>query len=120
MSTFDLDGVHHVVFVCMGADCRDAGAADVLAELKAARKELGLKGKVHIVRTRCTGRCDDGCNVIVVPGTCWYGQVTPRAARRIAEEHLARGLPVMTELAYAEENGRLQRTGRGKRGKPLG
>jgi (2Fe-2S) ferredoxin len=120
MSTYDLDGVQHVVFVCTGSSCREAGAADVLAELKAARKELGLKESVHLVRSRCMGRCDDACNVVVTPGTCWYGEVTPKTARRIAREHLKDGLPVMACLTYGEENGRLQRTGRGKKGKPLG
>jgi (2Fe-2S) ferredoxin len=120
MSTYDLDGVRHVVFVCTGSSCRDAGAADVLAELKAARKELDLKASVHLVRSRCMGRCDDACNVVVTPGTCWYGEVTPKTARRIAREHLKDGLPVMTCLTYGEENDRLQRTGRGKKGKPLG
>jgi (2Fe-2S) ferredoxin len=119
MSTYDLDGVRHVVFVCTGSSCRDAGADAVLAELKAARKELGLRPTVHLVRTRCMGRCDDACNVVVVPGTCWYGEVTPKIARRIAREHLKDGLPVMSCLGFGEENGALQRTGRGRRGKPL-
>jgi (2Fe-2S) ferredoxin len=120
MSTYDLDGGRHVVIVCMGSSCREAGSDDVLAELKAARKELGLRASVHLVRARCLGRCDDACNVMVTPGTCWYGGVTPKTARRIAREHLKDGMPVMACLTYGEEHGRLQRTGRGERGKPLG
>ena len=119
MSTWDLDGVRHVVFVCMGSSCRDAGAEDVLAEFKAARKELHLRGKVHVVRARCMGRCDEGCNVMVAPGMCWYGETTPKLARRIAREHLQAGTPVEEELTYREQDGELRRTGRGKRGKPM-
>jgi (2Fe-2S) ferredoxin len=119
MATYDLEGVRHVVFICMGADCRDAGAEEVLAELKTARKELDLKGTVHLVRTRCMDRCDDACNVVVTPGTCWYGEVSPKAARRIAREHLKDGVPVESCVVYRDADQRLQRTGRGKRGKPL-
>lgn len=119
MATYDLEGVRHVVFVCMGANCRDAGADDVFAELKAARKELDLKGTVHLVRTRCMDRCDDACNVVVTPGTCWYGEVTPKAARRIAREHLKDGVPVESCVVYRDADQRLLRTGRGRRGKPL-
>ena len=119
MSTYDLDGIRHVVFVCTGPSCREAGADDVLAEFKSARKELDLKGMVHLVRTRCMDRCGDSCNVVVTPGTCWYGEVTPKSARRIAREHLKDGVPVEGCLVYRDVEQRLQRTGHGKRGKPL-
>ena len=119
MTTYDLDGIRHVVFVCLGGSCRDAGADEVYAELKSARKELDLKGAVHLVRSRCMDRCDDACNVVVTPGTCWYGQVTPKTARRIAREHLKDGVPVASCVAYREVDQRLQRTGVGKRGKSL-
>jgi (2Fe-2S) ferredoxin len=119
MSTYDLEGVRHVVFVCMGANCRKAGADLVLDELKAARKELDLKSTVHLVRTRCMERCDDACNVVVTPGTCWYGEVTPKGARRIAREHLRDGTPVAGALTYHEDGKLLRGTGRGRPGKPL-
>jgi (2Fe-2S) ferredoxin len=119
MSTHDLEGVRHLVFVCTGARCRDAGADDVLAELKAARKALDLKGSVHLVRSRCMDRCDDACNVVVTPGIWWYGGVTAKAARRIAHEHLKEGAPVEGCVAYRDVDQRLQHRGHGKRGKPL-
>ena len=119
MSTYDLEGIRHVVFVCLGANCRKAGADLVLDELKTARKELDLKATVHLVRTRCMDRCDDACNVIVTPGTCWYGEVTPKLARRIAREHLRDGTPVAGALTYREDGQRLRDTGRGRPGKPL-
>lgn len=119
MSTYDLDGVRHVVFVCMGTNCREAGAELVLDELKTARKELGLKATVHLVRTRCMDRCDDACNVIVAPDTCWYGAVTPKVARRVAREHLRDGTPVASALTYHVDEHRLRDTGRGRPGKPL-
>lgn len=119
MSTYDLEGVRHVVFVCMGANCRKAGADLALDELKAARKELDLKSAVHLVRTRCMDRCDDACNVVVAPGTCWYGGVTPKVARRIAREHLRDGTPVADALCYRLDGQRLRATGRGRPGKPL-
>ena len=116
MSTYDLDGVRHLVFVCLGSDCRDAGAEDALCELKAAKKELGLRERVHVVRTRCMGRCADGPNVIVTPG-CWYGGVTARAARRIAVEHLAATHPVEELRTHVLGDGGISRVA-GKRGKP--
>jgi (2Fe-2S) ferredoxin len=119
MSTYELDGVRHVVFVCMGANCRKAGSDLVLDELKAARKDLDLKASVHLVRTRCMDRCDDACNVVVTPGTCWYGEVTLKVARRIAREHLRDGTPVAGALTYHVDGQRLRGTGRGRPGKPL-
>ena len=118
MSTHDLEGVRHIVFVCMGANCRKAGADLVLDELKAARKALDLKATVHLVRTRCMDRCDDACNVVVTPGTCWYGEVTPKLARRVAREHLRDGTPVAGALTYREEGQCLRGTGMGRPGKP--
>jgi len=35
MATWDLDGVRHLVLVCMGSSCRKRGADGVLAALKA-------------------------------------------------------------------------------------
>lgn len=118
MSTYDLEGIRHVVFVCQGANCRKAGADLVLDELKTARKELDLKATVHVVRTRCMDRCDDACNVIVTPDTCWYGAVTPKLARRIAREHLRDGTPVAGALTYRSDEQGLLPTGRGRPGKP--
>jgi (2Fe-2S) ferredoxin len=45
--------------------------------------------------------------------------VTPKSARRIAREHLKDGVPVEGCLVYRDVEQRLQRTGHGKRGKPL-
>ncbi|HEX5632571.1 MAG TPA: (2Fe-2S) ferredoxin domain-containing protein [Gemmatimonadales bacterium] len=118
MATYDLDGVRHVVFVCLGSDCRKHGADGVLANLKGEIKELGLRGQVHVVRTRCMGRCDDACNVVVTPAGPWYGGVSARSAKRIAREHLRDGVPVAELEAYDIGGAHVRKTGGGKRGKP--
>lgn len=117
MSTYDLDGVQRVVFVCVGSDCRKAGADEVAHELKAEKKAEGLADRVHLIRTRCMGRCDDACNVIVAPELTWYAGVTPKVARRIVREHLRDGTPVPDHQSYVLHDGHLALRGSRKRGR---
>jgi (2Fe-2S) ferredoxin len=85
----------HHVFVCtLGKTCARHGADDVYDMLRDEVKAAGLKGQVRVSRAGCMGQCGHGPMVVVYPQDVWYGRVDRRAARRIAEEHLRRGLPV--------------------------
>jgi (2Fe-2S) ferredoxin len=118
MTTYDLEGTRHLLLVCTGSSCRKEGADGVVSACRAECKERGLRGEVHVVRTRCLGRCDDACNVVVMPDGAWYGGVTAKGARRIVREHLEAGAPVSELVAYDTRGGRLRHVGKGKRGKP--
>jgi (2Fe-2S) ferredoxin len=120
MATWNLDGVRHLVLVCMGSSCRKHGADGVLAAFKAEVKAAGLREEVHLARARCLGRCDDACNVLHATDGCWYGEVTARQARTIVHEHLQGGAPVERLVTYRTQAHRLRATGRGAKGKSKG
>lgn len=53
---------------------------------QAIRDEIAIcqsDAHVHTTRTRCNGRCQDACVVIVYPEGIWYRHVTVEAGREI-------------------------------------
>ena len=48
----------------------------------------GEDTRIHTTRTRCMGRCDDGCIVAVYPEGVWYKAVVPHIAQQIVQDHL--------------------------------
>jgi (2Fe-2S) ferredoxin len=57
----------------------------------AIREQIASKGedtRIHTTRTRCMGRCDDGCIVVVYPEGIWYKAVEPHIAQQIVQDHL--------------------------------
>lgn len=60
----------------------------------------GLDSQIHTTRTRCNGRCDDACVVIVYPEGTWYLTVTPEVAEEIVNLHLLRGEVVNSSASY--------------------
>ncbi|MCU0625993.1 MAG: (2Fe-2S) ferredoxin domain-containing protein [Gemmatimonadaceae bacterium] len=118
MGTRDLTGTRHVVLVCAGDSCHDRGADKVTRELRRAVREAALDTAVHLVRTRCLGRCDEGCTVAVEPDQVWYREVTPKLARRIVHEHLAAGAPIAARASYRAGPDGLEAQPGTKRGKP--
>lgn len=86
--------------MCNGDTCSQRGADDVTLALRRALAEEGLDGAVHTARTRCLGRCDDGCTVVVQPDNIWYREVSAEVARRIVQAHLGRGEPVTAHVSF--------------------
>lgn len=90
------------VFVCTyGKTCSREGGEDAFDELKACAKAAGLKGTVRVNRAGCMNQCGHGPMVVVYPEDVWYAGVDKRGARRIADEHLARGRVVRDYLYVA-------------------
>ncbi|MGF7032490.1 (2Fe-2S) ferredoxin [Paenibacillus mucilaginosus] len=55
----------------------------------AIRDEIARQGAgqwLHTTRTRCNGRCSDGCVVIAYPEGVWYRDVTPETGRQLVRE----------------------------------
>jgi (2Fe-2S) ferredoxin len=48
-----------------------------------AKQQAG--GFIHTTRTKCNGRCDDGCVTIVYPQGDWYGKMTPESGRELVQ-----------------------------------
>jgi (2Fe-2S) ferredoxin len=100
------------VLVCSGSTCKERGSDKVTARFRRAIEEHGLDPEVHTARTRCLGRCDDGCTVVVQPDNIWYREITPSLAERIVEEHLLDDCPVRKQVSFEPKGGELvQRSG---------
>jgi (2Fe-2S) ferredoxin len=100
MTTWDLNGTQRVVLLCNGDSCHDRDADAVTVALRRALKTRHLDPLVHTARTRCLGRCEDGCTVVVMPDMVWYRQVDPDVAMRIVAEHLVEGQPVADHVSF--------------------
>ena len=122
MTTWDLSGTRRLVLSCSGSTCKELDGDKVAARFRRAITELGLDSEVHTARTRCLGRCDDGCTVVVQPDNVWYREVTPSIAERIVEEHLLHDRPVRKYVSFEPQEGALtprsgSRLGKKKKGK---
>lgn len=125
MTTWDLSGTRRLVLLCSGSACKELGSDKVATRLRRLIEEHGLDPEVHTVRTRCLGRCDEGCTVVVQPDNIWYREITPAVAERIVEEHLLHDRPVRKHVSYEPQEGALKprsgtRPGKQKKGKKGG
>ena len=94
-------GYRKQVLVCGGTGCTSSHSGDVISQLEASFKELGIND-VLIVKTGCFGLCALGPIVIVYPEGAFYSQMTPEHAKTVAERHLVKGGEVVKELLYAD------------------
>ncbi len=107
MTTWNLEGSERLVLLCNGDSCSERGADAVTLTLRRALAAAGLDPLVHTARTRCLGRCDDGCTVVVQPDNVWYREVTPEVAAVIVAQHLTGGAPVDDVVSFRPESGQL-------------
>lgn len=84
----------YYVQVCFGKHCTPAGARATLWAMEDEIAAQGLAERVTVVPSSCRNRCDFGPSVDVLPDMTHYAYVDAAAARRIAREHLAGGVPV--------------------------
>jgi (2Fe-2S) ferredoxin len=107
MTTWNLAGSERLVLLCNGDTCSERGADEVTVALRRALAASGLDPIVHTARTRCLGRCDDGCTVVVQPDNVWYRNVSPHVAEAIVSSHLERGAPVASHVSFVPQAGQL-------------
>lgn len=100
MATWDLTQTKHHVLLCNGGSCNRNGGEEVTVAIRNAITEAGLDDRVHTTRTRCNGRCEDACVMIVYPEGIWYQNVTPEVASRLVEEHFLKGEPVASMISH--------------------
>jgi (2Fe-2S) ferredoxin len=84
------------LFVCtnarLGPDARVScgapgrGGAELLAALKEAVKQAGLKGKVRVCRSGCLDLCEQGPNAFLYPSGEWYSGIKPEDAQDIVKK----------------------------------
>ncbi|WP_044893333.1 (2Fe-2S) ferredoxin domain-containing protein [Bacillus alveayuensis] len=100
MATWNLNGTKHHVFICNGSSCMRKGGEEVTMAIREEITKCGLDSVVHTSRTRCNGRCQDACVVIVYPEGMWYEGVTEKLGREIVKEHLQHGKPIERSISY--------------------
>ena len=71
------------VFVCGGSDCKKYGGKEVQKAVAKELKHKGLRNKVKVIKTKCTGRCKEG--PVVIAKEHWMTHVKPQQAAEIIE-----------------------------------
>jgi (2Fe-2S) ferredoxin len=59
------------------------GGEEVTLAIREEISRLGADRLIHTTRTRCNGRCADGCIVIAYPEGAWYRDMTPTAGKEL-------------------------------------
>ncbi|GIO06751.1 hypothetical protein J31TS6_27790 [Brevibacillus reuszeri] len=116
MATWDLSQTTHHVLICNGGSCMRKGGEEVTVAIRESITRAGLDDVVHTTRTRCNGRCEDACVVIVYPEGIWYENVTPEDADLLVEQHLSKGEPVKSLMTHRFMPGGFARTESARRG----
>lgn len=100
MATWNLANMDKHVLVCNGSTCMKKGGEEVTQALRDEITKRELDAIVHTTRTRCNGRCKDGCVVVVYPEAAWYFGMDEKKVREMTAQHLQEGKPVREWLAY--------------------
>ncbi len=89
------------IAACSAASCQSSGGDTARKTIDAAVKDAELGGDVDVFGTGCLGLCHAGPLVQVTDegGTHLYHHVDEAAARRIVDEHAAKGTPAKDLLA---------------------
>ncbi|WP_328135226.1 (2Fe-2S) ferredoxin domain-containing protein [Brevibacillus reuszeri] len=116
MATWNLSQTVHHVLICNGGSCMRKGGEEVTVALRESITRAGLDDVVHTTRTRCNGRCEDACVVIVYPEGIWYENVTPDHAEQLVEQHLRKGEPVESLLTHRFKPDGFERTATARTG----
>ncbi|AGE22369.1 putative 2Fe-2S ferredoxin [Geobacillus sp. GHH01] len=111
VATWDLRGMKHHVLICNGGTCLRHGGDDVTTAVREEIARLGLDDAVHTTRTRCNGRCQDACVMIVYPDGVWYRLMTPEKAKEVVHRHLQNGEPLRAWATYEYREDGLTRLG---------
>ncbi|MBA2875921.1 (2Fe-2S) ferredoxin domain-containing protein [Thermaerobacillus caldiproteolyticus] len=107
MATWNLIGMKHHVLICNGGSCMRKGGEEVTTAIRSEIERLGLDSEVHTSRTRCNGRCEDACVVIVYPEGVWYKAMNAEKGRELVQKHLRDGqlLEEVMTYRYDAKNG---------------
>ena len=96
----DISKVNCIIHFCDGGSCRKRGSEQVVREARAFLKNAGAWNKVHTIKTRCNGRCEDAPTWIVQPGNFWYKNLDPLKGLEILQSHLQENKPLQKYLLF--------------------
>ncbi|SFA47755.1 (2Fe-2S) ferredoxin [Anoxybacillus pushchinoensis] len=80
------------------------GGEEVTQAIRDEIDRLQLNGRVHTTRTRCNGRCEDACVVIVYPEGVWYRTIDEQIGRDIVRNHVRDGNILRDYVTYTYEH----------------
>ena len=100
MTTWNLSGMQHHVFICNGSSCLLKQAEAVTQSIRAEIAAQGANHLIHTTRTQCQGRCEDANVVTVYPEGIWYKEVTPELGCLIVSQHLLQGERLEKQISY--------------------
>lgn len=89
------------LLVCGGTGCRASQSVEIVNNLNAELKNLGLENDAQVITTGCFGFCEKGPIVKIVPDNTFYTQVKPEDCEEIVREHILKGRKV-TRLLYED------------------
>nr|WP_026073948.1 NuoF family protein [Acetivibrio cellulolyticus] len=79
------------IMVCGGTGCLSSDSDKVVKNLELILKARGYADEVKVVRTGCFGFCEQGPIVKIEPDNVFYVRVSPKDAKDIVDEHVAKG-----------------------------
>ncbi|WP_242926966.1 (2Fe-2S) ferredoxin domain-containing protein [Pontibacter vulgaris] len=77
-----------VIYVCTGSKCKKKGGKDLAKLFREMIKEMGLKGKVEVVKTDCTDRCDYAPVMSMQPDNAWLNYMNEAKAKQAFNDHI--------------------------------
>jgi (2Fe-2S) ferredoxin len=110
VTTWDLSETQYHILICNGGSCIKKGGNEVVEAIRAEITALNLDRQIHTTRTRCNGRCQDACLVIVYPEGTWFKGITPSLGRKIVRDYLLRHYPMDKNISYTYQNQRFVRS----------
>jgi len=101
------------ILVCGGTGCVSSDSNKLIKNLELILKARGYADAVKVVRTGCFGFCEQGPIVKIEPDDVFYVNVSPKDAKDIVDEHVAKGNkverllfeePLKKERVYKQED----------------
>lgn len=77
-----------MIYVCTGSKCKKKGGKEIGKMLRNMIKDMGLKGKVEVVKTECTDRCDFAPVMSFQPDNVWLQYTTEEKAKQAFNDHI--------------------------------
>ena len=107
MTTWNLTGMQKHVLICNGSSCQKKVGEEITVSIRSEIKNLNLDEKIHTTRTRCNGRCNDGCVVIVYPEGTWYSANSIEVGRAIIQSQVNPSINLHESLIYQFKDNKL-------------
>lgn len=117
LTMWDFSQTKHHILLCNGGSCMRQGGEEVTQAIRAAITRAGADDLIHTTRTRCNGRCEEACVVIVYPSGVWLNQVKPADAGAIVSALQSGELPqeLISHVYQTDHFVRAKSADRGKR-----